>query len=1217
MGSAWSSPPLDGQEDLRVCFNSTTALQDIREDAESRQYILTHHTDTQRIADAFFDLITAIAYALLSFQIFALLFSSRVYVDLFPGNSHFPATEFSAIHSVQIFGVSILFISFIASCGITHLLVSFQEAFQVHLHYSLTFIKLVCAVVSLATALLLAKLIPATLRSLSEIEITRKGTTKSLLHHRRASHSELSGVEKEKEKTEGRSLRHRTRGASETKKVADSGWDKGATGQSLRSDEPTGSRGVIAHSGDEPRRDERGTEREGDGAGLHESKPPQKEQWTMKLSFAEDDCEESEMNAEGGKQSKMSMDVKKAMSVPGFAVLPPGGGRMMPGPSNVPPGGKVGGTAPSSNDRFRRDRALKGGVERKASHDSAVATFNRLQPVWREIVRKSSRDDIENSIRELEQQAARESASELRGVARWWLSEKMPPGVPVPVPEPLPASLLQTNTTLAMRQLTAGCLKESVIIFSELPRGFDERVRRMLSEDQNLDRLIWLVQCVSSKKQTDIDVSLWKREQAKKEGKSIEEKGGDGEAESPERKAEREREGEKTETQTVMGIRFLSYERDPKNQHGWATAATATAVPPGRRAGHARPRFVDNGGPSQPYRRGSSSGPGRVPSLIPSLIQCVCPLSEAQLDLISRLSVCGANVGINEFFCLVAGVPVFHSNNDRLSVLVEKAFIAHRASGGRRTVPASPNVTGGEGGASSGQERGSRSGSGSLGGRGSGSSSSRARLYGSSSHRKHLMFPISGRQVIELLLSPKLNVKGTDCQGSPVNILNGKIFGSGNLDGCAFLGFQKPWEKGRFDTLLGPLMALPGGEMVFGSRDDSNAEGLPVTQAVREDGGCIALKVQLGGTTAAKREFFVLQHLKESKDRYGKIFPFIVSLLNDDSSCPDKVRSYMDREGYLGQWEKRMKRDGVRMDADGRVPLVCIAIGFASGGDLEAFLDDPRLKETPKIPKALPTPSGPSSRPTLQKWLMQSLAGLHFLGEEGYVNLDIKEANILLDSHMNAMIADFGLTLRTEEQRGKCTGSSLYRAPEVWSACMGPALKKVAGRMPGVPDEKADIWSLAIAFFRLCGGGHPFFPKGAPGTPQMYREAVMSDQIFWNPSNGKEPEDQNAYLNGPQAAAALPHCRNWVTDSGETRETLALEVFSKMLEKDETKREGAKGILEFLGASPASLYCEALPDEESPQCANVKQMLQQAPALGGAVPKQCEKQMAELCKPPS
>ncbi|CAO2141076.1 unnamed protein product, partial [Urochloa humidicola] len=86
--------------------------------------------------------------------------------------------------------------------------------------------------------------------------------------------------------------------------------------------------------------------------------------------------------------------------------------------------------------------------------------------------------------------------------------------------------------------------------------------------------------------------------------------------------------------------------------------------------------------------------------------------------------------------------------------------------------------------------------------------------------------------------------------------------------------------------------------------------------------------------------------------------------------------------------------------------------------------------------------------------------GLHYLHQQNIVHLDLKPANILLDSKLVPRIADFGLAKCFDEKQtraitSKVVGSQGYMAPESYD---------------GVITYKADIYSLGVIITEMLTG---------------------------------------------------------------------------------------------------------------------------------------------------
>ena len=94
--------------------------------------------------------------------------------------------------------------------------------------------------------------------------------------------------------------------------------------------------------------------------------------------------------------------------------------------------------------------------------------------------------------------------------------------------------------------------------------------------------------------------------------------------------------------------------------------------------------------------------------------------------------------------------------------------------------------------------------------------------------------------------------------------------------------------------------------------------------------------------------------------------------------------------------------------------------------------------------------------------IRQIAIGLKHIHGLGIVHRDIKFGNILVSSHGNIKIADFGASvdLSTKKSTREYAGTLSFMAPEV-----------IEGRKS---NSKADIWSLGVILYAMISGNAPF-----------------------------------------------------------------------------------------------------------------------------------------------
>ena len=112
-------------------------------------------------------------------------------------------------------------------------------------------------------------------------------------------------------------------------------------------------------------------------------------------------------------------------------------------------------------------------------------------------------------------------------------------------------------------------------------------------------------------------------------------------------------------------------------------------------------------------------------------------------------------------------------------------------------------------------------------------------------------------------------------------------------------------------------------------------------------------------------------------------------------------------------------------------------------------------------------------RDTITVGILKAVCHLH---DNGIAHLDIKPENILLTSNGAPKLADFGLSARFRDQRGRARllrgvrGSVAYLSPEVLSGRHQNSMRPL------------DIWAVGVLMYAMFTGGSLPFGKRCPKT---------------------------------------------------------------------------------------------------------------------------------------
>jgi len=117
----------------------------------------------------------------------------------------------------------------------------------------------------------------------------------------------------------------------------------------------------------------------------------------------------------------------------------------------------------------------------------------------------------------------------------------------------------------------------------------------------------------------------------------------------------------------------------------------------------------------------------------------------------------------------------------------------------------------------------------------------------------------------------------------------------------------------------------------------------------------------------------------------------------------------------------------------------------------------------------------------------QLISALHYIHSKGYVHLDIKLDNILLDNDFRVRVSDFGSALKVNEDPiiGIRRGTNKYMAPEVFELEEGNSYNSI----------KADMYSLGICLFLMLFKRFPVYNEELeyPSTITLFENSEMID----------------------------------------------------------------------------------------------------------------------------
>jgi len=152
---------------------------------------------------------------------------------------------------------------------------------------------------------------------------------------------------------------------------------------------------------------------------------------------------------------------------------------------------------------------------------------------------------------------------------------------------------------------------------------------------------------------------------------------------------------------------------------------------------------------------------------------------------------------------------------------------------------------------------------------------------------------------------------------------------------------------------------------------------------------------------------------------------------------------------------------------------IFMVMEFVSGGELfEYIIKHGKLKEQ-----------------EARRFFQQVISGVDYCHRHMVVHRDLKPENLLLDSHLNVKIADFGLSnmMKDGDFLSTSCGSPNYAAPEV-----------ISGSMYAGPE--VDVWSCGVILYALLCGTLPFDDDHVPTLFTKIKKGVFPIPDYLNKS---------------------------------------------------------------------------------------------------------------------
>lgn len=168
------------------------------------------------------------------------------------------------------------------------------------------------------------------------------------------------------------------------------------------------------------------------------------------------------------------------------------------------------------------------------------------------------------------------------------------------------------------------------------------------------------------------------------------------------------------------------------------------------------------------------------------------------------------------------------------------------------------------------------------------------------------------------------------------------------------------------------------------------------------------------------------------------------------------------------------------------------------------------------------------------KYIRQVAAALEYIHSNSMMHLDIKPANILLDSNDNAVVIDFGLAKQYDN-----TGQQTSTTPVGISHGYAP-IEQYSKNGVGTFSPSTDIYSLGATLFKLITGATPpeanrIYDEGLPPLPQhISAETRAAIEAAMQPRRKDRPQNVAEFLAYLKEPVLKPVAAGVVKDAGAT-----------------------------------------------------------------------------------